>query len=170
MANGSLHVMHVSPTGIAFMHRWESCKLYAYLDIGGVWTIGWGTTVYPNGKRVKEWDTCTQAEADAWFTSDLVRFERDVDSYITDQIFQPEFDALTSLCYNIGPQRFKTSTLRRRVNVDHNDPDIRRQFMAWHYDDVNGDGHLDPVQGLWNRRHDEADMYFRVATTCPLMP
>jgi hypothetical protein len=43
-------------------------------------TIGWGTITYPNGAKVKEGETCTQAEADRYleyqvefFLSEMVK-------------------------------------------------------------------------------------------------
>ena len=45
---------------------WEGIRLKAYQDSAGIWTIGWGTIIYPNGHPVKMGETCTQAEADQW--------------------------------------------------------------------------------------------------------
>jgi lysozyme len=44
--------------------RFEGCRLEAYQDSVGVWTIGWGTTRYPDGSPVSPGDKITQAEAD----------------------------------------------------------------------------------------------------------
>src|SRR5579872_1024472 len=46
----------------------EGCKLKAYQDIGGVWTIGWGHT-----SGVKPNDECSQEEADQWLEEDYQR-------------------------------------------------------------------------------------------------
>ena len=52
---------------LSLIKKWEGCKLKAYQDGGGVWTIGYGTTFYPqDGSKVKEGDTCTQGQADNW--------------------------------------------------------------------------------------------------------
>ncbi len=41
----------------------EACRLDAYLDTRGIWTIGWGRA----DSGVHPGMTCTQAEANAWF-------------------------------------------------------------------------------------------------------
>ncbi len=41
----------------------ESCRLLAYQDTRGIWTIGWGRA----DAGVHQGLTCTQADADAWF-------------------------------------------------------------------------------------------------------
>ena len=148
--------------------RWEQCRLTAYDDngnaAGGVWTIGWGTTRYPDGTRVKSGDTCTQEQADAWFRHDWARFVQAMDALTTDQITERQAGALTCFVYNVGEAGYRGSTLRRRVNANPTDPTIRAAFMMWHKDDGV------PLLGLWRRRHSEADYYFGVSTPCPEMP
>ena len=57
--------MAVSPFGVDLICSFEGKRLTAYDDGVGVWTIGFGTTVYPHGIRVKKGDTCTEAQAKA---------------------------------------------------------------------------------------------------------
>jgi len=52
-----------SQVGINLIISFEDLKLDAYDDGVGVWTIGYGTTVYPNGIKVKRGDKCTKLEA-----------------------------------------------------------------------------------------------------------
>lgn len=160
--------MVLSAAGEALIKRFEQCRLVAYDDngnaAGGVWTIGWGTTRYPNGQRVMPGDTCTQADADWWFRYDTSGVISDVDRLTTDLVSQRQADSLISFVYNVGSPAYQRSTLRRRVNTDVNGSDIRRQFMRYHYD--NGV----KVSGLWRRRHEEADSYFGVTTALPPMP
>jgi len=165
-----MSIRTVSAAGIALMHRWESCRLAAYLDTGKVPTLGWGTTRYPTGRRVQMGDTCTQEQADAWFRHDLGATEKAVDALTVDAITQPQFDALVCFTYNVGEPSYRKSSLRRLVNMNREDPGIRRQLMRWHYDNVDGDPELEPVEGLWNRRHSEADHYFGVVTPVPDFP
>ena len=39
----------ISEKGFSLIRESESLQLKAYLDTGGVWTIGYGTIKYPNG-------------------------------------------------------------------------------------------------------------------------
>ncbi len=156
--------MTTTPEGRRLIQRFEACRLSAYQDVAGIWTIGWGTTRYPDGRRVQAGDTCTQEEADRFFAHDLRRFELGVDALTTDAVSPRQFDALVSCTYNIGEGAYSGSTLRRRVNANPGDPSIRGAFMMWH----RADGK--PSKGLWRRRHLEADFYFGVSTPVPPFP
>ena len=124
-----------------------------------MWTIGYGTTKYPNGTAVKEGDVITQQEADDIFAYQVdTDYAPNVDLLVTSDvpINQDQFDALVLFTYNVGVNAFADSTLLKKVKVDPNDPTIRDEFMRWVY--VNGV----VVQGLVNRRQKEADYYFNV--------
>ena len=84
----------VSTAGINLICSFEGLRLKAYDDGGGVWTIGYGTTIYPNGVQVKKGDTCTLEQAKAYMAHDLKRFESAVNSAVTVPINQNQFDAL----------------------------------------------------------------------------
>lgn len=154
----------VSEGGIAFIQGWEACKLEAYLDSAGIPTIGFGTTRYPNGQRVRQDDTCTLEEADYWFRLDLRHAEDAVDDLTVDTVTDHQFDALVSFTYNCGRDAYKTSTLRKLVNADPDDPAIRWEFIKWHH------ANHKPVKGLWKRRAAEADLYFGTKTKVPTWP
>ena len=44
----------ISKTGLDLISSFEGIRLNAYDDGVGVWTIGIGTTIYPNGVKVKK--------------------------------------------------------------------------------------------------------------------
>jgi len=157
-------VQEVSLEGRRLIQSFEGCRLAAYQDQAGVWTIGYGTTRYPDGRRVQPGETCTPEDADRFFAHDLRRFEVAVDALTTDALTQRQFDGLVSCCYNIGEGGYRGSTLRKRVNANPGDPLIRGAFMLWH--SAGGK----PNKGLWRRRHKEADWYFGVQTTIPPFP
>lgn len=137
---------------ITLIKKWEGCKLKAYLDSGGVWTIGYGTTFYPDGTRVKEGDTCTQEQADAWLqghVNDLV-FELLNEVKVT--LNANQIKALVCFIYNIGMGAFKKSTMLRLIN-DGKILEASEQFIRWNKD--NGV----VVPGLTNRRLDEKKLF-----------
>ena len=146
--------MAVSLFGIDLICGFEGLRLKAYDDGVGVWTIGFGTTIYPNGIRVKKGDTCTEAQAKAYMAYDLKKFESAVNNAVTVPVNQNQFDALVSLAYNIGPSAFSKSTLVRKLNAG----DIRgaaEQFDVW----VNAGGKR--MQGLVNRRAKEKEVFLK---------
>jgi lysozyme len=139
---------------IDLIKQFEGLRLNAYQDTGGVWTIGYGTTIYPNGQPVKPGDTITSVQAEMFFRNDLEKFAQGVSDLITSNVNNNQFSALLSLAYNIGLNAFKNSTLLRLVNENPNNTEIREQFMRWVYVQNN------IVQGLFNRRSQEANLYF----------
>ncbi len=144
----------ISDAGIECIQISEGLRLQAYQDSGGLWTIGIGTTRYPDGTRVKKGDTCTEFQAHAWLRHDVAGACKDVDDLTRDDLTQHQFDALVSLIYNIGRGHYSTSTVRRLVNNNPNDSAIRAAFMMWN----KVEGKI--VAGLVNRRKREADLYF----------
>ena len=146
--------MAVSPFGVDLICSFEGKRLTAYDDGVGVWTIGSGTTVYPNGIKVKKGDTCTEAQAKTYMAHDLKKFEATVNKAVTVQLNQNQFDALVSLAYNIGTNAFSKSTLVKKLNAN----DIRGaadQFDVW----VNAGGKR--MQGLVNRRSKEKQLFLK---------
>lgn len=99
--------MTTSATGLAAIRRHESCRLQRYRLGDGGWTIGWGR-YYPDGGPLPP-ERIDQATADAWFLQDVAeRGERWVRAYVTVDLTQPQFDALTSMAYNLSPKSFRT--------------------------------------------------------------
>ena len=144
--------MVVSLFGVDLICGFEGKRLTAYDDGVGVWTIGFGTTVYPNGMKVKKGDTCTEAQAKAYMAHDLKKFESAVNNAVTVPLNQNQFDALVSLAYNIGTNAFSGSTLVKKLNSN----DFRGaadQFDVW----VNAGGKR--MQGLVNRRAKEKALF-----------
>lgn len=151
------HIIHIDQAGFNLIHGLEGCVLKPYLDVAGVPTIGWGTTRYPSGVKVKMSDSAiTRQQADEYAKHDILYFESKVDAFTRDDINQHQFNALVSLMYNIGETEFRTSTVLKRVNANPNDPTIREAFSRFKY----AGGKID--KGLVNRRQKEADHYFSV--------
>ena len=146
----------VSPSKkcIDFIKSHEGFRVDAYLCPAGVWTIGYGTTFYPSGVKVKKGDTCDIDTALMYLKYDIKIFSQKVDSFTTDQVNQNQFDALVSFAYNVGTEALRKSTLLKLVNANPNDQRIRKEFQKWIYADGKKSG------GLIKRRQDEANIYF----------
>lgn len=143
-----------SRVGINLITSFEDLKLNAYDDGVGVWTIGFGTTVYPNGVKVKRGDTCSKLEAVSFFQHDLRRFEAAVNQGVKVVVNQNQFDALVSLTYNIGEQAFKDSTLLAKLNKGDYFG-TADQFPRWN----KGGGQV--MKGLVRRRAAERELFLK---------
>ena len=100
------------------LKKFEGYSEKAYQDTVGVWTIGYGNTYYADHSPVKEGDTITRSEAEKLFRDVLDEFSQEVGDLIRSNINNCQFDALVCLTYNIGIDRFKTSTLLKKVNLN----------------------------------------------------
>lgn len=92
--------MHLSEAGKQFIKKNEGCVLTAYWDVNA-YSIGYGH----HGSDVYSGMTITQAQADAYFESDIVRFENAVNTMADENdvtLNQYQFDALTDFTYNEG--------------------------------------------------------------------
>lgn len=150
--------MRTSPAGIAVMHKWEGCekrctdgRFEAYPDPGSAdgkpWTIGWGST----GPDIKPGTVWSQAQCDARFAADLQAYERAVLAAIGDApTTQNQFDALVSFHYNTGA--IATSQLGK-LHKAGKYADAAAEFGKWIYNNHK------PMDGLRNRRADEAALY-----------
>ena len=133
----------------------EGLNLNSYLDGGGVPTIGYGSTMYDTGVKVKLGEKISIERANI-----LLEWEIDNKATVIDRLLknyhinQNQFDALVSFAYNVGVGAFSSSTLLKKIKINPNDISIRNEFMRWNKD--NGK----TVQGLTNRRKKEADLYF----------
>lgn len=155
-------VRKTSKAGIDLMHQFEGCekkrpdgRFEAYLCPAKVWTIGWGSTGLDpfNGGKIGKGTVWTQEQCDTRFEQHLLQFERAVlDGLAGRPASQPQFDAMVSLCYNIGPDAFKNSTLLRMHRAGDY-PGAAKQFLRWN----KGGGRV--LKGLVRRREAEAALY-----------
>lgn len=126
----------------------EGLRLEAYLDTGGVWTIGYGHT----GPEVVKGLKITLEQAEALLSKDLGTAERVVNKLVCVPLSQSQFDALVSFVYNIGEGQFKPSTMLKLLNLQDYQG-AADQFPRWNKD--NGK----VVQGLINRRQKERALF-----------
>lgn len=145
--------MNISDKGLQILKHFEGCKLTAYADTGGVWTIGYGNTYFPDGRKVKKGDKISQAEAEAMLPAVLSEFEAEVSKHMVVPTTQHEFDAMVCLAYNIGHHAFGKSTLLRLHKVRTPRKEVAKQFHRWNKD--NGK----VLKGLIRRRASEAHLY-----------
>jgi len=142
-----------SQAGVNLIKSFEGCKLTAYQDSAGVWTIGYGHT-----SGVKAGMKITEAQAEAYLKGDLVTAENAVNGKVTYRIKQNQFDALVSFTYNVGSGNFGSSTLLKKLNQG----DITgaaNEFDKWN----KAGGKV--LAGLVRRRAAEKAMFLNGTTT-----
>lgn len=109
--------MDLSPVGEAVLVAREGRRLAAYRDSVGVWTIGIGHTSAAGPPRVVPGLTITAAECDAIFSRDVAAYVAAVRAGLAVPVGQHAFDALVSVCFNIGPAAFTRATFLKRLNA-----------------------------------------------------
>lgn len=139
--------MQTSNTGIELIKRFEGCRLNAYQDSVGVWSIGYGHT-----KNVKKGMLITQDQADKFLKEDLKVYENYVKTYVSYNINQNQFDALVSFTYNVGGGNLQKSTLLVYLNQG------KITFAANEFDKWTYAGGK-KLTGLVNRRKAEKELF-----------
>jgi len=141
--------------GLNLIKKKEGFVSIPYKCQAGVPTIGYGSTYYEDGTKVTMADPgITEVQATKLLSNTIKGFEKAVNTYVTSDINQNQFDALVSFTYNVGPDQFKKSTLLKYINNNPNDPNIALEFAKW----VKIKGNVS--KGLVKRRAEESSLYF----------
>ena len=146
--------MKLNQAGIDLMHQFEGLKLDAYLCPANIPTIGWGSTFYENGRKVKLGDKITKDRADALFLGVAEDFAKRVRTLLKKELNENQFSALVSFTYNVGVGALQKSTLLKKVNLNPADLTIHNEFMKWN----KAGGKV--LNGLTRRREAESKLYF----------
>jgi lysozyme len=120
----------VSDIGRAKLKAREGTKLVSYKDSVGVWTVGVGHTAACGAPIPGPGVRITAAEADACLKRDLAKFEGAVNRAVKVPLADHEFDALVSLCFNIGEGAFARSTVVKKLNAGDK-PGAAKAIMLW---------------------------------------
>jgi len=148
-----------------------SCK--AYKCPAGVWTNGWGCT-----SGVTQHTHWTLDQANAALMAEMEEHEAHVERLVKVSLNQGQFDALVSLCYNVGPGNLAKSALLKHLN----NGDYARaasHFADYKYARVQGDtakrmkvkpGTSVVLPGLVERRANEAAMFLEAEPVLDAMP
>lgn len=143
-----------SQAGLALTKQFESCRLTAYQDVKGVWTIGWGHT----GPDVLPGLVWTQKQADDALALDINWANNVVNSLCHASLTQSEHDALVDFVFNVGSGNFAHSTMLTYLNQG-NMVMAALEFEKW--DKAGGV----VVAGLLRRRQAEERMFTSSTST-----
>jgi len=141
----------VLPDLLYLIKKHEECRLTAYPDPatgGKPFTIGWGTTFYPDGSRVKKGDKITQQQADnllQWYCVEHIKLPKG-------QFTVNQKIALYSVIYNTGLANFNRSKCKKAIESQ----DWETAFKEWNWIKANGK----KLKGLVRRRNDEKTLFF----------
>lgn len=152
--------MKTGSRGLALIKQYEGLRLDAYRDSVGVWTIGYGHTAQAGPPKPAAGMRITRREAEAILARDLVDYERAVDKAATRLPRQNQFDAMVSLCFNIGPGNFARSSIVRAFNLGE-DNRAAEAFLAWN----KAGGKV--LLGLTRRRAAEKRLFLAQGRTTP---
>lgn len=135
---------------IKLLERFEGLYLRPYLCPAGVPTIGLGTTVYPDGRRVRLSDPPITREHAYVIAAHQIQAD-----YLPAAIMACQgadtagrLAAVVDFAYNLGSAALRGSTLRKRINAG-DWPGARREFKKW----TRGGGRV--LRGLVLRRQAE---------------
>lgn len=144
--------MKISSKGLNLIKEFEGCRLTAYQDVVGVWTIGYGTTNADKaivGVEIRKGLIITQKVAENWLALSVdKKYGINVAKY--DNIYhwnQNQYDALCSFAYNIGSIDQLTQNGKRSIE------EISAKILA--YDKAGGN----QLAGLTRRRKAEKELF-----------
>lgn len=130
--------------------KYEGFSPVAYKCPAGVWTIGYGSTTYLDGSKVKKGDEITKAQAEKLMENFVYKEIRPKikDLKLTDR----QAEAVISLIYNVGWAAFSRSKCYKAMKKK----DWDTVFHNWDWIKSNGK----VLPGLVKRRAEEMDIFF----------
>ncbi len=146
-------------TALPLIKEAEGFRSEVYLDVAGIPTIGYGTTEYPDGRKVLRGNTpITETMAKDFLKTDISKRWRVIKHSLTTEPTVNQAAAMLSLAYNIGATAFMHSTLVRLFNMGKTQR-AADQFYVW--DKATIDGKLVSVPGLARRRERERELFLK---------
>lgn len=140
----------MNPIAAKIIEEFEGRKHNAYLDQGGVATIGVGHT----GKDVSLGMVWTDQQIDAALATDIAAAEAGVRKLLNKKLSDGAMAALASFTFNLGVQALASSHLLQCIN-NGDFIGAAKAFLTWSHI-----GQLE-VKGLLIRRLTEAALFLR---------
>lgn len=127
------HRLKLSARGLSDIANFEGYRAHAYEDAAGHATIGFGHLLHYGGltqaDRDLYWD---RKKARAVLEQDTTAAQNTVRTLVKVPLTQPEFDALVSFVFNVGPTAFRDSTLLKLLNEGRRYL-ASAQFLKWNH-------------------------------------
>lgn len=144
-----------TPSGKCYdlIKTFEGFKAKPYKCPAGVPTIGYGSTFYEDGTKVKLTDApITEARAMDLLGNVVNDFSKQVNKLIKVEVTQHQYDALVDFAYNVGVGNLSSSTLLKKLNAKLY-AETAEQFLRWNK--ANGT----VLSGLTKRRNAEKELF-----------
>lgn len=103
--------MEYTKDALEMAEKFEGCELVAYKDPEGILTIGYGHT-----EGVYKGMSITLMQAENFLAKDLQRAAFYVNTFVKPELTQGEFNALVDFVFNLGCERFRSSSMLRLLN------------------------------------------------------
>ena len=143
--------MRTNDEGIAIIKKYEGC----YLDPIGIPTIGYGSIWgLDHARLVSDHRDITLDEAEHLLKRELLQTENAVAKMVKTPLTINQFSALCCLVYNVGSGRFRSSTIRMKLNRKQY-TEAANEFWKWR----RAGGKI--LRGLVRRRKDEEILFRR---------
>ena len=152
--------MKTNDEGINLIKSFEGCRLSAYVDPVGIWTIGYGHT-----KGIKKGMTITEQKATEYLKEDLTESENAVNKWMNKYSFNSnEFSALVSFTFNCG-----AGSLNNLVKNGARTKQEIAKYITLYNKGANGKY----LEGLARRRKAEKELFLKTVsetTSEPVAP
>lgn len=141
-------------TAAALCKQFEGFRSAPYMCPAGVATVAYGSTMYENGQRVLLTDPpVSRQRGEAMLMHHLEKDCLPAAIKLSPNLVrrQEALGAIADFIYNLGASRYKSSTLRKRIN-DGDWEEARYELRRW----VRANGRV--LRGLELRREAEAKL------------
>lgn len=148
--------MKTGQKGLTLIKSYEGLELAAYRDAVGVLTIGYGHTAAAGPPKPVLGMKITEQEAMDILARDLGQYEAAVTRALKRVPSQNQFDAMVSLCYNVGVAAFGASSVVRTFNAG----DLQAAADSFlKFNKARISGKLTELKGLTRRRKAERALF-----------
>ena len=123
----------INDAALALIMRFEGCRLKAYRDAAGIWTIGYGHTSMAGPPQVRPGMRITREEAQEILRRDVERFAHDVARVLgpdAEMLTPHRFGALVSFAFNVGIGNLKRSSVLKAVREGRHD-EVPGLLLQW---------------------------------------
>lgn len=142
--------LSLSATGLSLIQSHEGLYQKVYLDPVGIPTVCWGHV----SPALKVGTRYSRQQCEGLLKMDTITAQQAIQDLVRVPLTQNQYDALTSLVFNIGRAAFARSSLLRKLNAGDYQG-AADEFPRWVY------ARGKKLNGLVNRRMAERDLFLK---------